>query len=368
MKHRYTVRKIWNIFDSKNARDTLLKAEKAGTIPVSQRQAAGSIQTRVWDVKDLPVIGERYGFLKKFSRPVCIAIFSTKGGVLKTSLGVNISRMAALHNIRTCVVGLDLQGDITSALGFDLGVEEMEDMDAAIEKVNRVAGLGSVFHKKKAVQSILQSTDISTLSLIPETADLVALDREISNKARREYWLKEKIVEPLKEEFDLVVLDCSPNWNQLISNALVACDVLISPLECKINQFRNLEVFTQLVEEYKQELGLEYEHVFVPTKVSSTRKLSSEIRAWYLTNVKGVTNTCVRESVQGEESIASHLSLPEHASTSLAADEMRELLREIWARTERRAQRAVLTKRLRSKAKTKISSNNRRGRGASAVV
>lgn len=355
MASRYTVQKILNVFGSDCARDTLIKAEKAGTIPSPCRQTTGLVRTRIWKTTDLPVIGERYGFLKHFSRPMCVAVFSTKGGVLKTTLGVNIARMAAMHNIKTCVVGLDLQGDITSALGFDAGLEESEDMSSAIERINGIPGLGDVFQKKKTFSAVIQSTEIPTLSLIPETADLVALDREISTKAKREYWLKEKVVQPLKENFDLIVLDCSPNWNQLISNALVACDILISPLECKINQFRNLEVFMHLLDEYSQELDLDYEHIFVPTKCTATRKLSSEIRSWYLANVKGVTQGCIRESVQGEESIAAHVSLPEYAPKSLVADEMRELLREIWARIDRQAQKKSTSKSFKKKTKTPAS-------------
>ena len=351
MASEYTITKILNIFASDCTRDTLIKAEKAGTIPCPKRRSTGSIRTRIWSTQDLPAIGERYGFLKKFSRPLCISVFSTKGGVLKTTLAVNVARMAALHNLRTCVVGLDLQGDITTALGFDADPDEAEDMNAAVERLNGIPGLGDVFQGKKTVHSVIQPTDLPTLSLIPETADLVALDQKINVKTRREYWLKEKVVQPLKEKYDLIILDCSPNWNQLISNALVACDVLISPLECKINQFRNLEVSRELLGEYREELNLDYEHIFVPTRFSSTRKLSSEIRRWYLSNIEGVTDGCVRESVQGEESVASNVSFPEYAPSSLVADEMRGLLSEIWDRAERHA----LKKAIPSNSKRKLS-------------
>lgn len=357
MDRIYTIQKILKIFNSTIARDTLIKAEAAGLIPMSRRRAAGTIRTRIWSSSDLPKIGERYGFLKKPAQPVCIAVFTTKGGVLKTTLGVNIARMAALHNIKTCVVGLDLQGDITSALGFNSDLEDSEDMESAIERINSVPGLGDVFGKKSSVQDVLQPTEFPTLSVIPETADLVALDKAISAKSRREYWLREQVVNPLKEKFDLIVLDCSPNWNQLISNALAACDVLISPLECKINQFRNLQVFQLLVEEYKKDLNLNYKHLYIPTRFSSTRRLSSEIRSWYLQNIKGVTHGCIRESTQGEESIASHQSLPEYASSSLVADEMRELLKEIWSHLS-----------LQEKTKISVQQKNKKGNKGSAQI
>ena len=150
------------------------------------------------------------------------------------------------------------------------------------------------------------------------------------NRNRREYWLRDSVVMPLKREFDLVLMDCSPNWNRLITNALVASDVLISPLECKINNFRNLTTFRALVQEFSEDMNTHFRHLFVPTRFSPTRKLSREIRTWYETNLTGCTTEAVRESIQGEESIAMRVSIPEFAPTSVAANEMRTLLTEIW--------------------------------------
>lgn len=335
----YTVQQLLRLYGSDITRNALILAEKSGSIPTPARRATGSIRTRVWGPEDLPKIGAKYGFLKKHDRPLCITVFTTKGGVLKTTLALNIARLAALHDIKTCVVGLDLQGDITTALGFDANAEAADDMETAISRIESTRGLGELFQRRATLSEVLEPTDLPTLSLLPETADLAALDRAISTRAHREYWLKENVVEPLKRDYDLVVLDCSPNWNQLISNALVACDVLISPIECKINQFRNLRVFRQLTIEFKSELKLNYQQIFVPTRFASTRKLSAEIRSWYLTQLPGVTHGVIREATQGEESIATHLSVPEFAPTSLLADEMRELLQELWGRiAERRTE------------------------------
>jgi chromosome partitioning protein len=135
---------------------------------------------------------------------------------------------------------------------------------------------------------------------------------------------------PLKREFDLVLLDCSPNWNRLITNALVASDVLVSPLECKINNFRNLTTFRALIQEFSEDMAASFRHVFVPTRFTPTRKLSREIRDWYVQHLTTCTSEAVRESIQGEESMAMRVSIPEFAPTSVAANEMRTLLSEIW--------------------------------------
>lgn len=329
---RFGIQRIIKIFGSDISRTALVKAEASGNIPTASRRDTGTLKRRAWGIEDLPQIGEQYGFLKHLDRSLALAIFTTKGGVLKTTLSLNFARMAALHNIRTCVVGLDMQGDVTTALGFNTDLEENEDLQSAIARLNSTRGLLNVFKGEARLEDVVLPTDIPTLSFIPETPELVALDQLISNKNRREYWLKEQVIDPLKQKFELVIMDCSPNWNRLITNSLVACDALISPLECKINNFRNYTAFRTFLEEFRKELKLDFDFFFIPTRFTSTRKLSAEIRSWYLAHIPGCVSGSIRESVHGEESVAQHISVPEYVPNSLAADEMRETILEIWNR------------------------------------
>lgn len=255
-------------------------------------------------------------------------MFVTKGGVLKSSLTLNIARMAALHGIRTCVVGLDMQGDVSNALGDVM--DEDVSLDEALSRASATKGLAQLYTGDATLDDVLKPTDLPNLFYIPETPELVALDQSLINRNRREYWLRDQVVMPLKREFDLVLLDCSPNWNRLITNALVASDVLVSPLECKINNFRNLTTFRALIQEFSEDMAASFRHVFVPTRFTPTRKLSREIRDWYVQNLATCTHEAVRESIQGEESMAMRVSIPEFAPTSVAANEMRALLSEIW--------------------------------------
>jgi chromosome partitioning protein len=140
------------------------------------------------------------------------------------------------------------------------------------------------------------------------------------------------VLKPLKEQFDLIVLDCSPNWNLLTTNALVACDLLLSPLECKINNYRNFKMFDAFVSQFREEMQLSFTQVFVPTRLNAQRKLSREILAWYLENVAGVVPLALRECTAGEEAIASNLSTPEYAPGSPAAIEINQILAHVWAR------------------------------------
>jgi chromosome partitioning protein len=77
---------------------------------IKQRQGRG------FKVEELIEFGAKFGYFKRPARPLCISVFVTKGGVLKTSLTLNLARLAALHGLKVCVVGLDMQADITTAL------------------------------------------------------------------------------------------------------------------------------------------------------------------------------------------------------------------------------------------------------------
>jgi len=331
----YSLKKVAAIFGGPHLKSRILEMEQAELIPKSQKYRSGAIFRQGWTINQLPLIGEKIGYFKKFSEPTALAVFTTKGGVLKSTLALNLARTAALHGLKTCVVGLDIQGDVTTALGFENDLEKQSSLEEIIDKLNRTKGLSDLFNGQVRLQDIITTTDLDNLFLIPETPELVALNDSLSTINRREFWLKEKVVDHLKDCFDLVIMDCSPNWNKLTTNALVACDALVSPLECKINNFRNFKVFRHFLTEFKNEMRMNFESIFVPTRYSTNRKLSIDIHSWYKENVEGCADNGVRESVMGEEATALNKSLIEHAHSKPIAKEMRELLIEIHSRIEK---------------------------------
>lgn len=326
---RLNVKKIADFFGSAALRDQIIQLEKEGRIPKSERFRRGALFQKGWEKSSLPLIADHIGFLKKVDRPMAISVFTTKGGVLKTTLSLNIARLAALHGLKTLVIGLDIQADVTTALGFG-PEEEGNDLGDMIMKWDRVKGLNDYFKSEIRMEEMIIDTDLENLFLIPETPELVHLGESLNNLNRREYWIKEKIVDRLKQNFDLIVMDCSPNWNRLTTNALVASDLLVSPLECKINNFRNFKVFKQFLKEFKRDMRLDLETLFVPTRFSNNRKLSLDILRWYRENLPNCTSVAIRDCVLGEEAVALHQSFVEHNPRHQASSEMRQVVREVF--------------------------------------
>ena len=310
-----------------------------------QLARSGSRILKSWSLQDIPALGEKIGFMAKPDAPVAVGVFVTKGGVLKSSLTLNLARMAALHGVRVCVVGLDMQGDITANLNLEEATEHSvgdseataNDFSQAIAKIDATRGLANLYSGDTTLEDLILPTDLPTLFYIPETPELVAMEQSLVHRNRREYWLAEKVVKPLKQNFDLILMDCSPNWNRLITNALVACDILITPLECKINNFRNFRAFSALLKEFREDLQTHFQQIYVPTRLAPGRKLSQEIYQWYRGELDDCISGAIRESIQGEEAVALKVSIPEHAPSSPAGIEMIDVLKEVWMRVLSRA-------------------------------
>lgn len=334
MESYYPLKKVAQIFGDNNLKSVIEELEASGEISPSKRYRSGALLRSGWSKSQLSEIGSKVGFFKKLPSPVAIAVFTTKGGVLKSTLALNIARTAALNGHKTCVVGLDIQGDVTTALGYDFQFDRSNNLEEMIATLDQTKGLNDLFSGQVSLENIVHNIDLPNLFLIPETPELVALNDSLNNINRREFWLKEKVIEPLKNYFDVIIMDCSPNWNKLTTNALVSCDALVSPLECKINNFRNFKVFSHFLKEFKAEMHLNFENIFIPTKFSPSKKLSSDIFSWYQQNVEGCTTVGIKESVSAEEAMALNISILEHVGLKPLGKEFVDLMTQIHGRVE----------------------------------
>lgn len=327
-------RGLKNIFDINLTKTSILRAESEGKIPCAHRVPIGSSgrAQRVWDYSQIVEIGEKYGFLKKPNKPTCISLFSTKGGVLKSTIALNVARMHALHNIKTIIIDLDPQADISNSCGLDISEDSVESLEQADEMLGSIMGLMDLQANEATLEELIQETDIPTLDFIPSTPELVPLMDILNSEVRREEWLKDHVVEPLKKMgYELIVLDLAPSWSIYTSNALTSSDLLISPLETKIAHWRNHKVFLGQLNKFinKLKLGDQLSSVFVPVKNSGKRKLSTQIKQYYHNNVENCSPSSIRESVVGEEAVAKRQSVIEYAYNKTIADDYRELLIEV---------------------------------------
>ena len=328
----YKFRDIKKIFKTNISRDTLLKDEKELRIPKSHRVATGksTIKQRVWDYNGVSIIGQKYGFLSKPTKPTCLSVFSTKGGVLKSTIALNIARMYSLHNVKTCVIDLDPQGDTSRNLGFEIQEDSVAKLSDLDEYYSTIKNLNDLYMNKSELQDIIQDSEIPNMKVILSSSELIPLMDRLNSEVRREYWLRDNVISKLYEMgFEMVIIDLAPSWNIYTSNAITCSDILVSPLECRIAHYRNIKEFINQLDRFSKKMRLgDLKRMFVPTKISHHRKISVQIRDHYIENIEGCTKSSIRESIVGEEAVANRLSFIE-SSNKVVSEDIREFLLEL---------------------------------------
>jgi chromosome partitioning protein len=162
------------------------------------------------------------------------AIANQKGGVGKTTTTINLAACLADAGRRTLVIDLDPQSNTTTHLGLDP------------HKVgNSMYEL--LVNEGFTVEQVIKRDVRPNLALLPAKVDLYAAEIEVVYLDQREYRLR-RALEPVKSEFDFILIDCPPSLGLLTVNALCAADGVILPLQC---EYFALEGMQQLLKTIK---------------------------------------------------------------------------------------------------------------------
>lgn len=330
MNKTWTPNELIKLYRIEKTKTSLYRDEANGVIPQAKRIKRGQTFVRVWEQADLPEIGKHYGFLTPPTKTKIIAIYTPKGGVLKSTLTFNLARVLALHGIKTLVIGLDVQCTVSHNLSQDAQAISLED-------IKEVKGLYEATKQPgdksySPIETVIQKTDLPTLFYIPESSNLNHLEQQIRNENKREHYIA-RLIKPIVSDFDVVLFDNSPNWNFLIQNSLVAATDVICPIACDIESYRSLTLNIEMINDFKAMMELSWSNfILIPTKLERT-KLSTQIEAQYRTLFPElITNGSIRVAARGQESSLEKLSILEYDTTSPLAEDYYEVITDIWQR------------------------------------
>ncbi|HEV7757241.1 MAG TPA: AAA family ATPase [Mycobacteriales bacterium] len=249
-----------------------------------------------------------------------IAMCNQKGGVGKTTTTINLGAALAECGRRVLLVDFDPQG----ALSVGLGVNTHE-LDLTVYNLLMQRGV--------TVDDVLIKTNVAGLDLLPSNIDLSAAEVQLVTEVAREMTLQ-RVLRPIIDEYDYILIDCQPSLGLLTINALTAAHGVLVPLECEFFSLRGLALLIDTVEKVKERLNPDLELDGVLATMYDARTTHSKQVLARVVEAFGdkVYDTVIARTVRFPETTVAGEPITSWAPGSSGARAYRALAREVLGR------------------------------------
>jgi chromosome partitioning protein len=169
-----------------------------------------------------------------------LAITNQKGGVGKTTTGVNLAASLAAANRRVLLVDLDPQGNATTGCGIDKRAVAATVYDVLLEE--------------KDIAGVRVRSDSGRFDVVPANRELAGAEVELVDEAHRETRLRDALAR-VEAEYDFVLIDCPPALNLLTVNGLTAAHAVVIPMQCEYYALEGLSDLVQTIRRVRANLN-----------------------------------------------------------------------------------------------------------------
>lgn len=193
-----------------------------------------------------------------------ISLANQKGGVGKTTSAINLAASLAALEFKTLLIDTDPQANGTSGLGFD-------------PRNVRTGVYECMVHDDIEPRDTILTTEFPNLDLMPSNIDLVGAEIEMINLPNRERKMRQ-VINPIRDNYDFIIIDCSPSLGLITVNALTASDSVIIPVQCEYFALEGLGKLLNTIKIVQQRLNpdLEIEGILL-TMYDSRLRLSNQV-------------------------------------------------------------------------------------------
>lgn len=245
-----------------------------------------------------------------------IALANQKGGVGKTTSSINLAASLAVLEFKTLLVDADPQANATSGIGYD-----PREIKASIYEC--------IINNIEPREAILE-TSTPNLDLLPAHIDLVGAEIEMINLVDREHKMKE-VFAKIKDQYDFIIIDCSPSLGLITINALTAANSVIIPVQCEYFALEGLGKLLNTIKIVQTRLNpdLQIEGILL-TMYDVRLRLSNQVVEEVKTHFQDlVFDTIIQRNTRLSEAPSFGVSVIMHDATSKGAINYLNLAKEI---------------------------------------